>query len=81
MKSCLKLTDEIVSDFDTVVSENEHLWEVGSEKLSGRSGILAAIGPGEKCEVSAVVCYTNYVLLPGIRKTNTTPSNIKIALI
>ena len=29
-ENCLKLTDEIVSGFDTVVSENEHLWEVGN---------------------------------------------------
>ena len=43
-----------MSDFDTVVSENEHLREVGSEKLSGRRGILAAIGSGEKWEMRAV---------------------------
>ena len=54
MKNRLKLTTWKVSDFDTVVSENEHLGEVGSEKLRGRSGILAAIGSGEKWEVSAV---------------------------
>ncbi len=51
-----------MSDFDTVVSENEH--------LQGGMG-------GER----GWVCHTNYVLLPGIRKTSTTPSSIKIALI